>query len=266
MTRLRSRSVLKTPAARLAASLVLVAGLVLASGLSLAGCGGSSAPAGPEPGQLAVLFIGNSLTYTNNLPAMVVTLLNEQGADAYVESVAFPNFGLPDHWAEGTALARIAAGSWDVVVLQQGPSATEGRPYLLDSSVQFAERIKAVGARPALYMVWPARSRDFDFDGVSDSYETAAEIVDGLLFPAGEAWRAAWRVDPELALYGPDGFHPSLLGTYLAAVVMYQQLSGNDPRDLPPTIPGTSAGAVDPSTMELLHQAAVDANAQFARP
>ncbi|MCH8125145.1 hypothetical protein IIC38_04175 [candidate division KSB1 bacterium] len=36
---------------------------------------------------------------------------------------------------------------------------------------------RAVKAQTALYMVWPAASRFFDFDGVSDSYKTAAEGV-----------------------------------------------------------------------------------------
>ena len=41
-----------------------------------------------------------------------------------------------------------------------------------------------------------------------------------LVLPVGEAWRSAWRIDPNIALYGPDGFHPSLMGTYLAALVV----------------------------------------------
>ena len=31
------------------------------------------------------------------------------------------------------------------------------------------------------------------------------------LLPAGPAWLAAWRRVPKLRLYGPDGFHPSVL-------------------------------------------------------
>ena len=44
----------------------------------------------------------------------------------------------------------------------------------------------------------------------------------GLLLPAGDAWRAAWAADARLPLYGPDGFHPSPMGTYLAALVIYE--------------------------------------------
>lgn len=242
--------------------------------IGMLGCGlgpaGPDISSGPPPeADVTILFVGNSLTYTNDLPGMVERLLVEHGqvGTVYTESVAFPNFGLVDHWALGTARSRIREGGWDYVVIQQGPSATEGRPSLLQYSAIFAGEASAVGARLALYMVWPSASRSFDFDGVSDSYATAAEQTGSLLFPAGEAWRAAWVTDPDLPLYGPDGFHPSVSGTCLAALVMYQQISGRDPRALPDEIPlGSGPLELPPDVADALHDAAVAANAGFARP
>lgn len=222
---------------------------------------------GPGPDERGVLFVGNSLTYAHDLPGMLADLLELGGlSDFHIAAVAKPNYGLPDHWADGEARARIASGGWEVVVLQQGPSATEGRPYLLDYAEAFAAEIRAVGAEPALYMVWPSSQRSFDFDGVFDSYETAAAQVDGFFYPAGEAWRIAWETDPDVALYGPDGFHPSLLGTYLAALVMYEQLSELDARDLPATIPpGGGSVPIEADVALLLQEAAHEANARHAR-
>lgn len=221
----------------------------------------------PGPGEHGVLFVGNSLTYVNDLPGMVARLLEAGGlSDFHVASVAEANYGLPDHWADGDALEWIRAGGWEVVVLQQGPSATEGRPYLLEYAALFAEEIRAVGAQPALYMVWPAVQRSFDFDGVFDSYRTAAEQVDGFFYPAGEAWRIAWESDPDLELYSSDGLHPSLLGTYVAALVIYEQLSGQDARDLSAVVPtptGSATLVADLAT--LLQEAAHEANARHAR-
>ena len=51
--------------------------------------------------------------------------------------------------------------------------------------------------------------------------------------PAGEAWRAALEEDPSLELYGSDGYHPAPLGTYLTALVVYEQVTGRDARNLP---------------------------------
>lgn len=251
-------------------SLVWSCLVFLACGLGPVGPTGpaGSPPRQPTEADLGVLLIGNSLTYTNDLPGMLEALLELGGIEnAIVESVAYPNYGLEDHWARGDAARRIADGGWDVVALQQGPSATGGRPSLLEYSDRYAGPIRAAGARPALYMVWPSQARLFDFDGVSDSYATAAVEVDGLLFPAGEAWREAWALDPDTALYGPDGFHPSLFGTYLAALVMYEQLSGRSALDLPPRIPtGGGAIPIEPAQAMLLQTAAHQANAKHARP
>lgn len=51
-----------------------------------------------------------------------------------------------------------------------------------------------------------------------------------MLLPVGEAWRAAWREDASLALYSSDNFHPSPAGSYLAALVIYEQLFGQPAR------------------------------------
>jgi hypothetical protein len=110
--------------------------------------------------------------------------------------------------------------------MQQGPSATEGRPSLLEYAERFATPIRAAGAVPALFMVWPSSAREFDWDGVRDSYRMAADRAGGLFLPAGEAWREAWKQDPTLLLYGTDGFHPSPTGTYLAALVIAERLTG----------------------------------------
>lgn len=183
----------------------------------------------PAPAPMRILFIGNSLTFVNDVPAMVCTLARSTGRKAVCDMIAKPDFGLEEHWRDGEARRAIARG-WDVVILQQGPSALrESRVMLLDYARRFDAEIKKAGARTAFYMVWPSRQRRGDFPAVSQSYAAAAKAVDGLLIPAGDAWRAAWEIDSKLPLYGADGFHPSAMGSYLAAMVIYRQLFGPVP-------------------------------------
>ena len=177
-----------------------------------------------------VLMIGNSLTYWNDLPAMIQKLTKIK-----VESVAFPNFSLEDHWVQGDALKAIQKKRWSVVVLQQGPSASkEGRDSLMKYAAIFAKEIRKAGAVPAFYSVWPARNRKQDLAGSIQSYQMAAQQNDAMLIPVGSAWLTAWDSDPEFALYDPDGLHPNKTASYLAALVFYHSLTGKNPNGLEP--------------------------------
>ena len=205
-----------------------------------------------QPAATRVLFIGNSLTSANDLPAMVCALARSAGRQATCESVARPDYGLEEHWNDRGARAAIRRG-WDVVVLQQGPSALpESRRLLVSYAKRFDAEIRNAGARPALYMVWPSRARRGDFPGVRQSYEAAAKEIGALLIPAGDAWRAAWTADATVPLYGVDGFHPSPAGTYLAALVAYEQIFGAAP-------PATPVPAEAQAVADVLRRAARDA-------
>ena len=218
---------------------------------------------------LRVLFIGNSFTYSNDLPSIVEALAERAGRKRPAfKAVVFGGYGLEDHWAQGEARREISRAKWDVVVLQQGPSAsTEGRLSLLEYTRRFSMEIRRSGARPALYMVWPSVERAKDFDRVSESYQLAAREVEGLLFPAGEAWRAAWKRDPHLKLYSTDGLHPTLMGSYLAALVIYEQLYGEafkGARHRLKLRSGTELEVPREHT-RLLEEAAAEANQKFGR-
>jgi hypothetical protein len=202
---------------------------------------------------LRVLFIGNSLTAANDLPAMVEALAKANGEAIVTRMVAIPNYSLEDHWNRGDAKRAIAEGGWSFVVLQQGPSALpESRVLLVEYARRFAAETAKIHARTALFMVWPASSRAFDFDGVRLSYEAAAREVGGVFLAAGEAWRTAWRSDAKLEFYGTDGFHPTKLGSYLAAVVVYQGLTGK-------TAMRSAGGLATESEWRVLQQAAARA-------
>ena len=181
-----------------------------------------------------ILFIGNSLTYWNDLPLVVQALADSAGEKLAVGWVALADFNLEDHERRGLARTAIEARSWSVVVLQQGPSSVEAnRQQLIASTRRFDAWAAGAGARLGLYAAWPQRVNVADFERAGESYALAAAAVDGLLFPVSEAWRAAWRLDPSVQLYEVDGLHPSPLGSYVAALVMVQRLTGKSPVGLP---------------------------------
>jgi hypothetical protein len=243
-------------------ALLCVAGLL---------CGSANPSTRQTNDELRVLFIGNSFTYTNDLPALVAALAEatKQKRFAY-QTIAFADFSLEDHWRQGEARKAIAKGRWDFVVMQQGPSALpESRALLLEYARRFDAEIRKAGAKPAIYMVWPSYPRFNDFDRVCESYRLAAEEIKGALFPAGEAWRAAWRRDAKLKLYSADGLHPSQAGAYVTALVIYEQLYGQSPVGLPSRLrlrsKTTPTIELAEETATLLQQAAAEANAKFRK-
>ncbi|HXG77183.1 MAG TPA: SGNH/GDSL hydrolase family protein [Gaiellaceae bacterium] len=203
--------------------------LAVAALLAAAGCGGSSVA--DRPPALRVLFVGNSLTAANDLPAAVARLAERAGGGPIaVEAVAPGGVSLEEHWRETGARASLARAGWDAVVLQQGPSSLPAsRSHLRRWARRWADAVRAAGARPALLQVWPETQRAAAFPAVLASYAGAARASGALLLPAGAAWREALRRDPELGLYGPDGFHPSERGTLLAALVVHAGLTGRQP-------------------------------------
>jgi hypothetical protein len=191
---------------------------------------------------LRVLFVGNSLTYSNRLPEMVQTIAEATGHTMAVGVVASPNFSLEDHSRNGIG-STILSIEADVVVMQQGPSSLPQNQENLRAWTEIlADPIRDAGGEPALFMVWPEITRVDAFGAVYESYRGAANAVNGIFIPAGLAWVYAWELDPELLLYGPDGFHPSQLGTAVAALTIFRVLFNEDVSVLPSRfVPVTSS-------------------------
>ena len=220
--------------ARIATLLLTAAALCGCDDAGTTVSGRRRVPVGPGDG---ILFVGNSLTYANDLPGLVEGLSTAIGRTLKTASVAYPDFGLPEHWQNGDALRAIDGGGWRVVVLQQGPSSLEeSRVVLREYTARFDQRIRAAGARTALYSVWPDSAHLASFPAVAESYALAAADVGGACFPVTVAWLKAWETDPSLPLYSDDGFHPSPQGSYLAALVIVGALTGSSPIGMPAAV------------------------------
>jgi hypothetical protein len=216
-----------------------------------------------------VLFIGNSLTYSHDMPTMLQAIALQAGKQLTADAITLPGAALEDHYRGRTAHAALADGHYQVVIMQQGPSSLpESQDNLREWTARFNTRIRAGGARPALYMVWPDASRSAFFDAVHDSYSNAALDVDGMFIPAGEAWRLAWHEDPDLPLYDSDLFHPSALGAYAAALSIFTELYRQSPLGLPAQLTLEDGRIlVFPETQAREVQAAAwAAHRQFGRP
>jgi hypothetical protein len=195
-----------------------------------------------RPG-LRVLFVGNSFTYYNSMPAMVRELaLADEGAGViFTVEYTAPNWSLRDA-AESDGLAdAIEDVRWDVVVLQEvsyylSASAEERRRVTHPYARALQRQIAVSGAQTMLFMTWGYRDGSFDGDSfawmqarLEEGYSELGEELFAPVVPVGLAWSEALARRPDLELWKRDGRHPSRLGSYLAACVFYAVLSGRDP-------------------------------------
>ncbi len=198
-----------------------------------------AAPSDPNAPTLRVLFIGNSLTYAGDLPAMIQGLARTAGVNLQYQQHAVGGARLLNHAADPAVRALLAGGGWDAVVLQEQSEWPAFSDEQVRTGIEPYAAALASGARAAspsvrvLLYETPAR-RDGDsanaavspdmltYEGmqlrIDRTYERLAALVQGTLVPAGVAWSIARREHPEINLYA-DPVHPGPAGAYLIACV-----------------------------------------------
>lgn len=191
-------------------------------------------------GQTSVLFIGNSYITENDLPNMLRQVALSQGEDVTVASSAPGGYTLFQHASHAPTLTAIGAQAWDFVVLQEqsqlGALPVEATTTELGAQ-QLLEAIEGnyECTYPVFYMTWgredgdPQNCPGFPFmctyagmqQALRNNYVALANWNDAYTAPVGVAWATVRATHPEIDLYAPDGSHPSVAGTYLAACVFY---------------------------------------------
>jgi len=201
---------------------------------------------------LNVLFIGNSHTYVNDLPAMVESLAAAGGRTIETDQSVVGGYSLREHLVYDETLRKIALGGWNWVVLQE-QSQIPSIAYWRDSAMYPASRsldslIRQAGGRTMFYMTWGWKnggvqtyqgysSPDFrDYfemqESVTVAYGRIADELGAPMAPVGWAWYRARRMDSLIDLWQADSCHATVKGTYLGACVFYARLFEADPTGL----------------------------------
>src|SRR5207247_1879591 len=135
-----------------------------------------------DTAHIAVLFIGNSLTYFNEMPRMTQQIGAHENRPLFVDAVTQSGASLEDLWFRTDAAKRIWQEHWDYVILQErGGSAAQDPGELFHRYLgMFAAEARKSGATPVLFMTWNAGSEDF--------FKSAARRANARLLPVGLAW------------------------------------------------------------------------------
>lgn len=176
--------------------------------------------------EFSILFIGNSLTYYNDLPKLVSEYAkSEKNINIKTKMVAHPNYAIEDHWNDGKVKRLIHRKKYDYVILQQGPSSQkDGRKMLIQYGRKYSSLCKSSNSKLCYFMVWPAMYYYYTFDGVIKNHTDAAKLNNAILLPVGKRWKAHIEKHKDYSLYSQDEFHPSEKGSKMAAKIIVETL------------------------------------------
>lgn len=179
-----------------------------------------------------VLFVGDSLTFVNDLPGMLVRVANSDPSAPVrlqVRSVTAPDASLSMLWDQGCALSRLKSEHYDVAVLQE--HSYFWFPDMAESAREAAGRWIAAarthGARPLYFEPWTDEGDSYSDKGdAPEAAQNNARVFGADIVRIGEAFAQARATGGAPDLLASDHHHPSEAGTWLAALVIFHGLTG----------------------------------------
>jgi len=179
---------------------------------------------------IRVLFIGNSLTFWNEMPWLTRRIAGSLGAQPPLttEFSGMSGATLRQQWEKGAALRLIRDRKWNFVVLQAQSTEMLYRPEESKKyATLFDREIDRAGAKTVIFETWkPADARGTQSE-LNARYIALARELDASLAPVGSAWAVLQRSG--MNLFDPGGVHPNLRGSYLTACVFYSMFYRANP-------------------------------------
>lgn len=178
--------------------------------------------------QTAVLFVGNSYTYYNEMPNMVKRLAAVNKQDCDISVSVNGGVSLKDHW-EGNAGLRtktlIEENSIDFVIIQDQSMTPISYPNkTLVYGKKLSSLVKEQGGKVLIFQSWSRKHNPESQKQLDQTFEKLEKQTGARIAPIADAWYLAMREYPGLSLYMEDGSHPSPIGSYLTALVIYQTI------------------------------------------
>lgn len=224
-----------------------------------------------SPDSVRILWIGNSFTFYNDVPKMVEDLASINGVPVSTTRVLKGGESFKGHLQNPELIRQLEKGGWDYVVMQEFSSTPAySTKFVAENILPYAAEIDSLAKKfspdveTVYYMTWGhkngnIRQTEYPLD---DTYESMQERIfttytdmafenGGTVAPVGVAWRNVRSKYPEIELYTEDNFHPSLAGSYLAALTLFATMAEGEFLPLPPK-------ELDESVAPILFQEAMD--------
>ncbi len=179
-----------------------------------------------------VLFVGNSLTYYNDLPATLDAVARANRMDLSSDMLAASGATLSDRVRDGSVQQALAAGRYAYVVMQErgGDFACGFGPQVCVDAraalATIADAARSTGAVPILLGTYQPGAASKNIE----AKEAAAAVASNIRYlPVSERLWTARERDPSGHWLAEDGMHPGPDLTLLEAMLLFDAIGGRHP-------------------------------------
>ena len=182
-----------------------------------------------------VLFVGNSLTYVGNLPAVFSALAATNGHVVHSDMIVRGGATLTQRVADGSVAHALAKHRYSILVLQErgGDLTCSFGPDSCAQSRRAIKTLAALGHQHGVtvvllgtYQPHPIASRQLVAEESAAANAASVPYVE-----VSEQFQRLQRLHPELIWFDADGGHPGTHLTLLDAILLHRQLFGAWPAD-----------------------------------
>lgn len=195
-----------------------------------------------------ILFIGNSYTYYNDLPALFENLANENGKNVKTDSVTFGGARL-HQFVEDNEYAEqldnlLANNEYDICILQEQSILPIVNYSMFFGGIEKVNmKVTAHVKKIVFYETWGRKTGSETLEEygwtnesmtklLAEAYGNAANVIGADVAHVGQNFHKVYKTHSEIELYNEDKTHPSYKGSCLAALTLYQTLFGELPNTM----------------------------------
>jgi hypothetical protein len=186
-----------------------------------------------------ILFVGSCLTFMNQgVNWYLQNMVQAPGSHLTVSAMAYTMAGqsLVHLWKRNVSLQSSDDKSlfglgrkFDVVVLQEQNAAFDPRSFQTHVRL-FTTAIREQGGEPILFLPFPyVNPGEADMEALTAAHLQIAKELGIRIAPVGPAILTALKLRPQIELILGDSADPDILGTYLAACVIYATIFEESP-------------------------------------
>ncbi|MDR6462557.1 PKD domain-containing protein [Chryseobacterium sediminis] len=185
-----------------------------------------------------VLFIGNSVTYFNDMPEIFKNIAASKGKNLSITTHTPGGTGFVNHVDDPSLYQKIRSKNYKYVIMQPGTAESAGHSYPVAITAERGRKIRdsirkyspcsKIFLYEIPYGVPSANEYNTYFtfqQKIKDSITKMSNLMQVEMVPAGESARNYYNSSPDLALHGSyNDIHPGPKGSYLVAASMYSAI------------------------------------------